>query len=81
MASRGQIRFRALKKHMDTLLPGWEIVEGSHWWTIPFDGETAYLPKGELGASNPELEVGHVKHLFRVLGKLEEARKQIPQLR
>ncbi len=81
MASRGQIRFRALRKHMDALLPGWERVEGPHRWTIHFDGATAFLPKGKHGASNPELEVGHVKHMFRLLGKLDEARKQIPQPR
>lgn len=80
MTSRGQIRFRALKKHMNTLLPGWECVEGQHWLTIHFGSETAFLPKGKHGASNPELEVGHVKHMFNKFGKLDEARKQIPQL-
>ena len=81
MASSGQIRWKPLKKHMDNLLPGWSEQVGDHRRGVRFGGKTSWLPLGPHGSSNPEIELGHVKKMFRHFGRLSEARQRIQQLR
>lgn len=80
MPSGGLIRWRTLTAHFDVLLPGWELRVSDHRRYVMFGGQTARLPKGAHGRSNPEIHIFQVRHLFRVFGKLDEARKRIPQL-
>ena len=81
MSSRGQIRWSKLRPHLDVLLPGWSYSDGDHFRFVYFGGVRARLPKGAHGRRDPEIELGHIKHFFRRFGKLDEARRAIPQLR
>ena len=81
MSSSGQIRWKSLRRHLDVLLPGWTLRVSDHRRYVSFAGQVAQLPKGGHGKSNPEIEIGHVKRLFRAFDRLDEARERIPQLR
>lgn len=81
MASTGQIGWRSLKGHLDTLLPGWEEQQTTHKRLVFFADEVFPLPKGAHGRADPEIQLGHVRKMFRFFGKLDEAKKQIPQLK
>lgn len=39
----------------------------THHRLLIWEGKTAFLPKGEHGAKDPEIERGHIKALIRVL--------------
>lgn len=81
MASSGTIRWKKLAGHLDDLLPGWRLQITPHGRRIYFGGKKVCLPKGPHGRSDPEIELGHVRNMFRHFGKLPEARKTIPQLK
>lgn len=81
MTSSGTIRWKALKGHLNALLPGWSERMTKHSRDISFEGKKFRLPKGAHGAENPEIELGHVRGMFRQFGKTSEAKKRIPQLR
>lgn len=80
MTSTGTIRWKSLKLHMDAILPGCEVLEKPHCRRVHFNGMKSTLPRGAHGEANPEIELGHVRSMFRQFGKLAEAKKRIPQL-
>ena len=69
---------------MDKILPTWRWEDRNHARFVrcpeirpdPFP-----FPQGGHGKHNPEIELGHVKRMFRFFRRLDEARTQIPQLR
>ncbi len=84
MASRGTIRWRKLRKHLDKILPSWTPDDRNHArfvWCPEIRPDPFHLPRGGRGERDPEIELGHVKRMFRFFGRLDEARTQIPQLR
>ena len=70
-----------MRAYFDVLLPGWTFSDADHYRFVYFGGVRARLPKGAHGRKDAEIELGHIKHLFRRFGKLDEAKRTIPQLR
>lgn len=56
-----------------------EVTEHSRY--VSFGGISFRLPKGAHGEVNPEIELGHVRSMFRQFDKSSEAKERIPQLR
>lgn len=82
MGSRGQIRLKNIWKMLRKCAEGFERAEKTHHHEVRF-GDRAYgLPKGKHGSKNlAEIEIGHVRHLIRVLEIDEDcARTHLPQL-
>lgn len=68
---------------MDSILPEWTYELQTHRRLIRCPAlrrEPFPLPRGAHGRSNPEIQLGWVKKMFRFFGRLEQARKEIPQL-
>lgn len=83
MPGYGQIRWKALADAMDALLPGWYYEDKGHGRYVfckAIRPDSVKLPKGAHGRTNPEVELGHVKKLFRFFGKLPDAKRLIEQL-
>lgn len=57
---------------LDHCAPGYERVEGDHYWRVMFEGKTyPRLPLGKHGsrkANVTDVEVAHVRRMARVLG-------------
>lgn len=69
---------------MDTILPDWRCELQNHRRLIrcPMLRREAFpLPKGRHGRTSPEIQLGWVKKMFRFFGRLEQARREIPQLK
>lgn len=81
MSSRGCLPLNDIFKMLDECAPGHTRKSGDHYWVIIFHGKIYYdLPKGEHGAKNPDIQIGHVKKLIRRLLIEDCAKKYLPIL-
>jgi hypothetical protein len=54
---------------LDQCSPGHTRKLLKHTWCVMWNGKTyPSLPKGEHGAGDPDIEIGHVKRMIRALG-------------
>lgn len=63
--------------------PGYTVRETGHNWRVAF-GVQVYpnLSKGKHGArKNPEIQIGQVKHMVRLFGIQDCAKRHIERLR
>ena len=67
---------------LDACAPGHTVKEKKHrYWVIYQETIFRGLPKGAHGKPNPEVELGHVKQLIKVLKIASDcARTCLPQL-
>jgi len=52
---------------MPKCTPGYNQERKTHHWVFTWDGKTALMPRGGHGKNNPEIEIGHIKHMIRLL--------------
>ena len=83
MTSSGTVPLKTIWAMLDECAPGWNKTERTHNWVIQYNRLTFHrLPKGEHGArKNPDIQVGHVKQMARLLQILPCAQQKIPALR
>lgn len=83
MGSRGQVSFQKIVKMLKECAPGHSMERKVHNFWVRANGRTfRSLPTGKHGAKNPEIEVGHIRHMVRHLGIDEDcAKTHLPQLR
>jgi hypothetical protein len=68
MSSFGRVRLSTIWSMLDACAPGNERKPGKHKWCVRYGGKTfPSLPKGEHGATDPEIEIGHIKKMIRHL--------------
>jgi hypothetical protein len=68
MSSSGRIKLSKIRKMLAKCAPGYTEERKTHHLAFLWEGVSAHLPRGGHGETNPEIEVGHVKHLVRLLG-------------
>lgn len=83
MGSSGTIKLKKIWAMLDQCAPGYEKKERTHNWRVTWKGHSYdSLPVGRHGARNTvEIQIGHVRHLVRVLGIKECAEGQLEQLK
>lgn len=84
MPSTGPLRWKALTKDLDILLPGWTIQPKTHCWFFRCQAirpEPFRLPGGAHGSRDPEIRLGDLRKDARHFRKLEEGKTLIPRLR
>ena len=82
MTSSGQVRLSVIKEMLRHCADGalWELKLHKIW--VTYKGKTFYLPKGEHGKTDAEIERPYVKKLVRFLEIDKDcALSQIPGLR
>ena len=66
---------------LEVCLPDYKAKQKPHKWWVNCGPKRALLPLGKHGKrKNPEIEVGHVRHLCNVFGILDCAKEQLPIL-
>lgn len=82
MGTRGQIKWKAIRKMLDVCAPGWDFHDTKHHRRVFFRGLKAHLPLGKHGhRRNPEIEKGHVRMLANLFDIVKCAKKELEQLR
>ena len=83
MPSSGPLHWKALKPHLNELLPGWRLEDKTHSRFLRCERirpEPFALPRGAHGSAVPQIRRGDLRRLLRFFGKLDEAKTRIPQL-
>ena len=71
-----------VQKMLDACASGYSIKKKLHKRWVQYNGKTAFLPKGEHGSKDPEIEKGHIKHMVNHLEiDWECAKQHLPILR
>jgi hypothetical protein len=55
-------------KMLDSCAPGYRIVLGNHCRKVFFNGGSCELQRGDTGKRDPDIKMGHVRHMVRKLG-------------
>lgn len=67
MTSRGRVKLSKIRKMLRKCAPGFSEALKTHHRAFVWEGKAAFLPSGEHGVDNPEIEIGHLKKLIRLL--------------
>lgn len=83
MAGYGTAPLDAIAEMLAACAPDRKVVEGAHRWRVYRGKLFATLPFGKHGTrENPDIELGHVRHLIRALGISPDcAELHLPQLK
>jgi len=70
MPSSGTIPLNDIWAMLDACAPGYKKRQGQHNWIVTYGDRTfPRLPLGPHGKrANPQIQVGHVKQMVRLLG-------------
>jgi len=83
VSSNGTVRLKDIWAMLERCAPGYDVKETKHYWRITYKSVVyPTFPKGPHGdRSNPSIQIGHIKHMTRLLGILDCAKDCLPQLK
>ena len=67
MVSHGTIKLSKIRKMLRKCAKGFGEELKTHHIALTWDGKTALIPSGAHGSKDPEMQVGHVKGMVRML--------------
>lgn len=79
MSSFGTVTHKEVRAMLEACAPGHVFrAHGDHYYLVAFNGRTfPSLPRGAHGKSNPEIQIGVVKRMARLLDILACAERQL----
>jgi len=81
VATKGQVKFKKIKKMLRKCAEGHAIEEKKHTMWVRYRGKKFHLPQGQHGKKT-EIEMGHIRGLVSQLGIDPGCAEQyLPQLR
>lgn len=78
MGTKGTVRLNEVWVMLDVCLPSYRAKQKPHHWWVHGGRKRAILPLGKHGQRrNPEIEVGHIRHLCNAFDILDCAKEQL----